>query len=447
MDNCSDNCSVCVSEFTDNKRKRVLCSCDYPVCLSCTKTYLMSTTKEPHCMNCNKGWTRDVQYRLLGTSFINTTYNKHRKTLLVEKEKARQMETQYYAQQLRKETELKQKLDDILKEEKELKQKLMEIHYSKIEHIQQIREITNELDSVTGTDGPTTKADNSMKCPKDGCKGYVMDKKCGLCESFVCKKCIQIVENIDDHVCNEEDLATAKLILKDSKPCPKCGTRISKVNGCDQMWCTQCQTAFSWSSGNIVTGVIHNPHFYQWMNQNQNQNQNQNRNPGDEVCGGIPTIHRIHGVFSRMDSFHQITSIHRGLTHTQYTILNPLRRELNAQNNNYRLRARFMIDDIDEKRFGTELMKLDKKRSFKQAILDIFETYVNVASNHIHHLLDESVDKSKKEKEDNAKVFIDTVQKLQDYCNEELTKASRNYNLVTWYILTNMSVSNYKKKL
>ena len=120
---------------------------------------------------------------------------------------------------------------------------------------------------------------------------------------------------------------------------------------------------------------------------------------------------------------------------------------MHRQNNNYRLRARFMIDDIDEKRFGTELMKLDKKRSFKQAILDIFETYVNVASNHIHYLLDESINKGEEVKEDNAKVFIDTVQKLQDYCNEELTKASRNYNLVTWYILTNMSVSNYKKKL
>jgi hypothetical protein len=439
-----ENCSICINEFTDNKRKRVLCSCDYPVCIYCTKTYLMSTTKDPHCMNCKKGWTRDVQYRLLGSSFINTTYNKHRKTILVENEKVRQIETQYYAKQLRKETELKIKLDDILKEERDLKYKLTKIHDNKIYNIQQTQYITNELDGVIGTT-KTVTLKTSFKCPKDGCKGYVMDKTCGLCDSLVCKKCIHIVNNINEHKCDENDLATAKLILNDSKPCPKCSVRISKVDGCDQMWCTQCQTAFSWSSGSIVTGVVHNPHFYQWMNQNGTQNNN--RNPGDEVCGGIPTTTRVRRIFSKTDSFHRLTSIHRGLSHTQYTILNPLRRELNIQENNYRLRARFMMDDIDEKRFGTEIMKLDKQRSFKQAILDIFETYVNVTSNHMNHTLDLCMNKSIEEKHVNVKLFIDTIRKLQDYCNNELTKTSRNYNLVTWFICENMSVSSIKKKL
>ena len=138
-----DNCSVCIREFTDNKHKRVSCSCDYPVCLHCTRMYLMSTTKDPHCMNCKKGWTRDIQYRLLGSSFINTTYNKHRKKILVEKEKARQIETQYYAQQLRKETQLKSNLNNILSQERELKYQLMRIREIKMNNIRQTQNITN----------------------------------------------------------------------------------------------------------------------------------------------------------------------------------------------------------------------------------------------------------------------------------------------------------------
>lgn len=442
-----DNCSVCVSEFTDNKHKRVSCSCDFPVCIHCTRTYLMNTTKDPHCMNCKKGWTRDIQYRLLGSSFINTTYNKHRKKILVEKEKARQMETQHYAQQLRKETQLKCNLNYILSQERELKYQLMKLQDVKMDNIRQTRYITDELNGIIDTGNKTiSKNKSSFKCPKDGCKGYVIDKTCGLCESLVCKKCIQTI-NGDEHECNENDVATAKLILKDSKPCPKCSVRISKVNGCDQMWCTQCRTPFSWSSGCILSGVVHNPHFYQWMNQNNNRGININRNPGDEVCGGIPTINRLHNLFIKTGSYRKLAHIHRGISHTQYTILNTLRRELNIQENNYRLRARFMIDDIDEKRFGTELMKLDKQRSFKQAILDIFETYVNVTSNHMHNIIDLCKNINIDERNSHVETFINTIKTLQDYCNNELKKTSNNYNLITWFICEDMSVSSFKKKL
>ena len=52
------------------------------------------------------------------------------------------------------------------------------------------------------------------------------------------------------------------------------------VKNCDQMWCTQCHTAFSWKTGKIET-TIHNPHFYEW----QRQNGTVVRNPNDIECG------------------------------------------------------------------------------------------------------------------------------------------------------------------
>jgi hypothetical protein len=45
------------------------------------------------------------------------------------------------------------------------------------------------------------------------------------------------------HVCDKETLATAQMIEKDTKPCPKCGNRIHKIEGCDQMFDPQCHQA------------------------------------------------------------------------------------------------------------------------------------------------------------------------------------------------------------
>ena len=70
------------------------------------------------------------------------------------------------------------------------------------------------------------------------------------------------------HVCNPDALATARLIATDTKPCPKCGELITKVDGCDQMFCVMCHTPFCWRTGQVIThGAVHNPHYYEWQRQ------------------------------------------------------------------------------------------------------------------------------------------------------------------------------------
>lgn len=103
-----------------------------------------------------------------------------------------------------------------------------------------------------------------MPCSAAGCAGFVDTLwKCGLCDTKVCKMC-RAIKTGDDHECNVDDVATAKALSEESKPCPKCAAAISKVSGCDQMWCTNCHTTFSWNTGKIETSVIHNPHYFQW---------------------------------------------------------------------------------------------------------------------------------------------------------------------------------------
>ena len=116
---------------------------------------------------------------------------------------------------------------------------------------------------------------------------YLRQYKCELCETYTCPHCLELIgySKTDPHTCNPDNVASAELIKKDTKPCPQCGVRIHKISGCDQMWCTECRVAFSYKTLKIDSGAaVHNPHYYQYM-----QRQNHGvapRNPQDVVCGG-----------------------------------------------------------------------------------------------------------------------------------------------------------------
>jgi len=133
-------------------------------------------------------------------------------------------------------------------------------------------------------------------CPAADCNGFLSTQwRCKVCDIQVCSTCHEIKGMIPkgikpthafpDHVCDPGNVATAQMLKKDSKNCPSCGVTIHKTEGCNQMWCTNCNTAFSWRTGKRINGVIHNPHFFEWQRQN---NGAVARTPGDIPCGGFP---------------------------------------------------------------------------------------------------------------------------------------------------------------
>jgi hypothetical protein len=73
--------------------------------------------------------------------------------------------------------------------------------------------------------------------------------------------------HVDLAQCDENDVKSWALIKETSVACPKCGTSIQKVSGCNQMWCTvqNCNTAFDWATGKVINGPIHNPHYHDFL--------------------------------------------------------------------------------------------------------------------------------------------------------------------------------------
>ena len=278
-------CPICIAPYNKTVNYRVVCpdtTCGNEACKECVRTYLLGTTQDPHCMNCRKAFEPEIITTNLNDSWMKSTYRDHRKKLLVEREISRIPDTMQYVENERQ-------IITLTKQEEECKKAIkdLQFHLNQMQHNRYT--IQRDINTLRrGGNLETEKKQFIMPCPDEGCRGFLSTAyKCGACAKYTCSKCHEIIgpnKTNPDHVCNEDSVKSAELIKKETKPCPKCGERISKISGCDQMWCPTCQTAFSWRTGAIDTGVVHNPHFYQW----QRAGGAAIRNPGDVVCGGLP---------------------------------------------------------------------------------------------------------------------------------------------------------------
>jgi hypothetical protein len=126
------------------------------------------------------------------------------------------------------------------------------------------------------------------QCPTQSCNGILdVEMRCILCKKTYCSSCLEDKPLEEEHKCNPDTVETVNLLKTDTKSCPKCKANIYKIDGCDQMWCIKCHTAFSWKTGAIET-KIHNPHYYEWMRANNGgviqRNENENENENENIC-------------------------------------------------------------------------------------------------------------------------------------------------------------------
>jgi len=204
-------------------------------------------------------------------------------------------------------------------------------------------------------------------CPTTGCNGFLNEEfACGLCSSVVCKSCHEI--KLEGHECNEDTVASVKALKAEARPCPSCATLISKIDGCDQMWCTQCTTTFSWRTGLRESGHTHNPHYYEWMRLNGGLP----RAPGDIVGCGFPRWAVVFAIDKDSKYANRLAWYHRQVIHFNDIVnrdVEPI--------DNYNCRIQLLTKEISEEKFKTLIQRKDKawrKSTAKKQIYDM--TYV-----------------------------------------------------------------------
>lgn len=220
-------------------------------------------------------------------------------------------------------------------------------------------------------DDRTPKPRYRVPCHVNECAGICTESSsCPICLSKTCSECHQKLD--DKHECNKDDLETVKEILNNSKPCPTCNEAISKVHGCDQMLCTSCHTAFSWQTGKIDKGRVHNPHYYEL------QRRGVRRELGDAICGGLPDWWdletRIYLPWRNvMKKHHKLVAHIRGAVFPLIVNLD------HSFNTNLESRVRYYVQEINKSQFENILFKQEKQRTMSIELRDLLQTFVTVS--------------------------------------------------------------------
>jgi len=310
-------------------------------------------------------------------------------------------------------------------------------------------------------DKKTTKFEHVFSCNEETCKGFVMKSNwsCGICNVKYCKNCFQ--RDDENHVCSQEFIDTAAFILKTSKPCPKCATRIHKISGCDQMFCTHCNTAFSWNTLEIETGIVHNPHFFEWQTRNNHTLPYECNEDRIDIVRLVRHCERLYGfsfsstlngntaeklednIYSNVKFLAYLLVVYRLALHIEAVEIN--RRFHNYDESHYfniDLRINYLNNEIDETHYKKILHRRFKCRRVNVRRVQVLNLYIVVCTDILRRFL-ENNDSSVSVQEQLCTEFS----KLFDYIHECFVTLSNIYDMampVVRIIETETSNPRYK---
>lgn len=233
------------------------------------------------------------------------------------------------------------------------------------------------------------------------------------------------------------------------------------VHNCDQMFCTQCHSAFSWRTGQLETGRIHNPHYYEYLRRSGG---NVPREIGDVPCGGIRNwgaysmvLYKILGVNSGTRSARHyygaatlpstldlanpppavmidvMSVVHRLHGHIEGAELPRFRvpPELNTRD----LRAKYMLGKISEEQFKKELQKTEKAREKANDIYMVLQTFQAVCTDLLQRLY---VAKDA----DEVSSIYNELKEIRNYTNANMLPISKRFHCVVPCITDRWQIQN-----
>ena len=416
------SCQICCENFNKSTRSPVECGfCDCTACRKCCQTYILDESF-PKCMNtrCGKQWTRKFLYDNFTKSFLSGPYKVHRENVLLERQRALLPDTQTYVEELVRKERYRSRQKEIHHNIKLLKANLERlILEGKAEEVVELKlrirkEMNESRNNIQQFQYPDTHLEQQpvaevkhrrqfiKPCGVDSCRGFLSTQwKCGMCETWACPDCHSIIgkSKDDPHTCDPNDVETAKMVQKETRPCPTCHVPIHKLDGCDQMWCTQCHTAFSYKSG-AIEKKIHNPHYYEWLRQTKVQVPRENH-PDAIGLGGcqidreltIEEVNRSIGPDVSESSRKSLFEMTRNIVDLFY-----VRRWYGGdqhvlyESDTRQLRAKFMRNFISEDEFKTKLQRTEKRYSYKREKSDVYQLVITAGTDIIRRAITEKND-------------------------------------------------------
>jgi hypothetical protein len=374
-------------------------------------------------ISCNKEWSRKFIVQSFTKKFVQGPWKTVRENILFQKELALLPATQIIIEEEKEHQQHQLRIQSLINEEKKKLKEcdllMQTIREQRLSHQTAIDELYQVYH-----DEPSVKIERKTfirACPENECRGFLSSQwKCGLCDSYTCPDCHAVKsknKNDSSHKCNPDDILTAKLLNSDTKPCPKCASSIFKIEGCDQMWCTQCHTAFSWRTGHIETN-IHNPHFYEWQRRNGGTVP---RAPGDILCGrelNHRLIEEISKNCKEENFVEEARSVIQSTIHLRLVEMQKYR--VDPVENNLLYRIQYLNNYIDKETFQTRIQKDNIIHEKKREIFQVLDLFLQSVTDIMFRLLNQLDVELKKE-------ILTEVYPLKTYVNECLVEIANTY--------------------
>lgn len=458
----TEECAVCMDD-----KKLIRCPyCPAATCRKCLSRYLVESTDSAHCMGCKAKWGYRDMISLFSKGWLADTkkggYRNSRQQLLLEREKAMIPQTLgTVIPQLQEEMEKEKKVAALYQEDLERQQQILtkriELNNATVQllettdpeqlsKLEKLRlELFNEVKVLQKSVGKAREPYSSIAdlyreaflsrtvkrgqvltefacpCPAENCRGLVRqkDRACTICSARVCLQCRCLLE--DEHQCEPDTRKSVAALARMSRPCPKCAVSISKVSGCDQMFCTNCKCLFSWNSGAVLRQTqIHNPHAQEWIREHGGSLNSEHR----EYCGGLPDYQTI-SEFSRPLSAIQERTLHNIWTSLlDHSLLNVRGRAPDRLQYDI-FRAEYLLGRIDERKWKQKIFRLERKQQRYSAILDTQNLYLNLGSERFRALIDREMSYEKFEDE-----MRDLAQLINKIMADELAEYGNVYPFI-----------------
>jgi hypothetical protein len=246
-------CIICAENYNNSFHKPIKCEyCDFEACKKCCQTYLINEN-DPKCMSneCNRQWTHQFISNHFSKTFINNDLKLHYEKILFDKQRALMPSTQPLVENILRREEYQRKINAAYNVVREAKNNLNAV------------QIEYNIFVRSGHTNENTRSVFIRACPDSECRGFLSSQwKCGICSKWTCPTCHEVkgMERDVEHTCNPDNVATANLLNSDTKPCPKCGEGIFKIDGCFAantpilMWDGSIKMSQNIALGDILVG-------------------------------------------------------------------------------------------------------------------------------------------------------------------------------------------------
>jgi len=413
----------------------------------------------PLCPSCKHGWEREFLDTQLTRSYRFGPYKEHREKVLCDRQKSQLPGTQQQAANyIEAKKEFESTSEEVLRIRKEIARLTLQEtrlntknwrakrtmdSYGRITYQRRVVGDTGATGTAGTLGAAGTVADEEVEesrreraapvafikpCPAPDCRGFLSTAwKCGLCSGWSCPDCHEFKGPEKDvpHTCDPGHVATARLLAREAKSCPKCGVSICKIEGCDQMWCTACNTGFSWRTGRIAEGPVHNPHYFAYL-------RSQGQDPTATRAGPIAPMtceEETDRAILRALDVPTYRATYRGMAHGRirssgntdrdylteaWRIMREEQDEMRRDNDDSTeerlriLRVKLMLKEITEEEWKHTLQRIEKDGHFRRAVHQVREVFVGASRDIIRGVLTAGHD---------LHAIREQLERLIEYCN------------------------------